>query len=95
MHGRAYHRINAANRFIADAKQAMYFLLIAPDGITAMTTPSDKPRLSKTSLQALEEAEQRRQKRSKTEPPKEYGGPKGVEPTRYGDWERKGIASDF
>ena len=24
-----------------------------------------------------------------------YGGPKGPEPTRYGDWERKGIASDF
>ena len=27
--------------------------------------------------------------------PKETGGPKGPEPTRYGDWERKGIASDF
>jgi hypothetical protein len=26
---------------------------------------------------------------------KEYQGPKGPEPTRYGDWERKGIASDF
>ncbi len=25
----------------------------------------------------------------------EYGGPKGPEPTRYGDWERKGISSDF
>jgi len=25
----------------------------------------------------------------------ELGGPKGLEPTRYGDWERKGIASDF
>ena len=25
----------------------------------------------------------------------EIGGPKGPEPTRYGDWERKGIASDF
>ena len=27
--------------------------------------------------------------------PKEVGGPKGPDPTRYGDWERKGIASDF
>ena len=27
--------------------------------------------------------------------PKEYGGPKGPEPTRYGDWERNGIVSDF
>jgi len=26
---------------------------------------------------------------------KEFQGPKGPEPTRYGDWERKGIASDF
>jgi hypothetical protein len=26
---------------------------------------------------------------------KESGGPKGPEPTRYGDWERKGLASDF
>lgn len=27
--------------------------------------------------------------------PIESGGPKGLEPTRYGDWERKGIAVDF
>ena len=26
---------------------------------------------------------------------KEFQGPKGPEPTRYGDWEKKGIASDF
>lgn len=25
----------------------------------------------------------------------ETGGPKGLEPTRYGDWERKGRAIDF
>ena len=25
----------------------------------------------------------------------EQGGPQGPEPTRYGDWERKGIAVDF
>ncbi|MBT3305287.1 MAG: DUF1674 domain-containing protein [Alphaproteobacteria bacterium] len=31
-----------------------------------------------------------------SEPPvKETGGPKGLEPTRYGDWERKGRAVDF
>ncbi len=29
------------------------------------------------------------------ERPKEFGGPKGPEPTRYGDWERKGRAVDF
>jgi len=27
--------------------------------------------------------------------PGEVGGPAGPEPTRYGDWERKGIVSDF
>lgn len=27
--------------------------------------------------------------------PPESGGPKGQEPTRYGDWENKGIAWDF
>jgi hypothetical protein len=26
---------------------------------------------------------------------KEFQGPKGPEPTRYGDWENKGLASDF
>jgi len=28
-------------------------------------------------------------------PPREIGGPKGPEPTRYGDWERNGRVSDF
>ncbi|HLQ85467.1 MAG TPA: DUF1674 domain-containing protein [Salinisphaeraceae bacterium] len=27
--------------------------------------------------------------------PPEFGGPKGPEPTRYGDWERNGRCSDF
>lgn len=27
--------------------------------------------------------------------PKEIDGPSGLEPTRYGDWERKGRATDF
>jgi hypothetical protein len=27
--------------------------------------------------------------------PKETGGPKGPEPTRYGDWEQKGRCTDF
>jgi hypothetical protein len=27
--------------------------------------------------------------------PGEHGGPKGPEPTRYGDWERKGRCVDF
>ena len=27
--------------------------------------------------------------------PAEYGGPKGLEPTRYGDWEKAGRCIDF
>lgn len=27
--------------------------------------------------------------------PEEIGGPEGPEPTRYGDWERKGLCVDF
>ncbi len=27
--------------------------------------------------------------------PREIGGPKGLEPTRYGDWERNGRCIDF
>jgi hypothetical protein len=27
--------------------------------------------------------------------PEEFGGPKGPEPTRYGDWERDGRCVDF
>lgn len=27
--------------------------------------------------------------------PREIGGPEGLEPTRYGDWERNGRCSDF
>ena len=33
-------------------------------------------------------------KKSKTKA-KEIGGPKGPEPTRYGDWEKKGRCIDF
>ena len=46
---------------------------------------------------ALAEAEARRQAAAMTAKPmpKEFQGRKGPEPTRYGDWENKGIASDF
>ncbi len=32
---------------------------------------------------------------SSGERPKEIGGPKGLEPTRYGDWEKRGRCIDF
>lgn len=31
----------------------------------------------------------------KPAPPPEYGGRKGLEPTRYGDWENNGKCVDF
>jgi len=43
---------------------------------------------------ALAEAEERRRQAKPPLPP-EKGGRDGPEPTRYGDWEKKGIASDF
>jgi hypothetical protein len=63
---------------------------------TAATVPERKP-LSPAAKRALAEAEARRQAAEADAHPaaKESGGPKGPEPTRYGDWENKGIASDF
>ena len=53
-------------------------------------------RLTPAARRALEEAAQRKAQAARdAERPAEQGGPKGLEPTRYGDWERKGIASDF
>ena len=33
--------------------------------------------------------------KTQTSAPVEVGGPKGPEPTRYGDWEKAGRCSDF
>jgi len=58
-------------------------------------TAGKKP-LSEAARRALAEAEARRAAAEGVKPgPKEFGGPKGPEPVRYGDWEKKGIASDF
>ncbi len=62
--------------------------------------PEQISNLRPEAQRALAEAEERRRKtaeRDRNTPPKpaEIGGPAGPEPTRYGDWERKGIASDF
>jgi hypothetical protein len=52
-------------------------------------------RIAEAAARANAEAQARRAKETKKELPPELGGPKGPEPTRYGDWEKKGIASDF
>lgn len=58
--------------------------------------PKETKALSPAARRALAEAEARRVAAATEAPrPVEHQGPKGPEPTRYGDWERKGIASDF
>ncbi|HTC84302.1 MAG TPA: DUF1674 domain-containing protein [Rhizomicrobium sp.] len=56
-------------------------------------------RIAEAGKRAKAEADARRaqkdKEQNKKELPPELGGPKGPEPTRYGDWERKGIVSDF
>lgn len=56
--------------------------------------------LSEPARRALQEAADRRAQQeaaqaagSQADP--EHGGPRGPEPTRFGDWEKKGIAVDF
>jgi hypothetical protein len=51
--------------------------------------------LSAVARRALEEAAARRAAVEAAASTPEQGGPKGPEPTRFGDWERKGIAVDF
>lgn len=54
-------------------------------------------RLTDAARRALAEAEARRQayRAAEAEMVKEIGGRGGKEPGRYGDWEVKGIATDF
>jgi len=72
----------------------------APKTESAAETPTRRP-LPPAAQRALAEAEARRAAAKENNPehdpntPKEVNGPKGPEPTRYGDWEIKGIASDF
>jgi hypothetical protein len=67
---------------------------------SAADAPARKP-LSPAAQRALAEAAARRAEADRLAAeaaksrPRELHGPKGPEPTRYGDWENKGIASDF
>jgi hypothetical protein len=61
--------------------------------------PADKPSTEKIltpeARRALAEAEERRKREPDLRLPKEVNGRAGPEPTRYGDWEHKGLTSDF
>lgn len=55
-----------------------------------------KERIAAAAARALAEADARRKAaQGAPPPPKELGGRNGPEPTRYGDWEKKGLAVDF
>jgi hypothetical protein len=58
--------------------------------------PQLKPR-PPAAERALAEAAARRTEieRKAADRAKEIGGPSGPEPTRYRDWEKKGLTSDF
>jgi hypothetical protein len=61
-----------------------------------MVSKAEKERrIKEAAARALAEAEERRNRADAKQLPKEAGDRKGPEPTRYGDWEKKGIASDF
>ena len=57
--------------------------------IQATEPNSDSPELSEKANEKQQESG------ASIKAPREIGGPKGPEPTRYGDWERGGRCSDF
>jgi hypothetical protein len=73
--------------------------MAASDDRAAKAAQPAAPRkpLSPAAERALAEAARRRaeSERKAADRPKEFGGPSGPEPTRYGDWEKKGLTSDF
>ncbi len=66
-----------------------------PAEASSEARPSQAPRkLSPAAARALAEAEARRAQPAPQAPP-EFNGRDGPDPVRYGDWEVKGVASDF
>jgi hypothetical protein len=62
--------------------------------------PNAKKDLTPQAQRALAEAEARRRladarRAAGPKAPMEIGGRDGPDPTRYGDWEKNGLASDF
>lgn len=57
----------------------------------------ERPALSEAAKRALAEAEERRRAKAAgiADGTLEIGGRNGPEPVRYGDWEVKGLATDF
>jgi hypothetical protein len=76
----------------------MFVCLTAMPYVGRMSDETPKKKLTPEAERALAEAAARRaeaEKQAQEPRAAEHQGPKGPEPTRFGDWERKGIASDF
>ncbi len=58
-------------------------------------TKDKAQRIKDAANRALKEAAAREAAAPQKDLPPELGGRDGPEPTRFGDWERKGIISDF
>jgi hypothetical protein len=66
-----------------------------PETVPAPQEPASRE-LSPAAQRALAEAAERRAAReAEATRPTEFGGQKGPDPARYGDWEKNGIVSDF
>jgi hypothetical protein len=67
-----------------------------PDETVPPGKPAQEPALTPEAERALKEAAERRAaQEAEVAAAKEFKGRKGPEPVRYGDWEVKGIVSDF
>ena len=78
----------------------MYALCRQGQAVMDQTKKASSPeeiaaRIAEAAQRANQEAEARRAAAKPLHLPPEKGGPKGLEPTRYGDWEKKGLISDF
>jgi hypothetical protein len=65
--------------------------------VTERAEPKPEARLTPAARRALAEAEARRKliDEKTAAAPREEGGRGGLDPARYGDWEIKGLTSDF
>jgi len=70
---------------------------VSPPQTVSPEVPGAAPgkTLSPAARRALEEAAARRAAEQAAALPTEKGGRDGPEPTRFGDWEKKGVAVDF
>lgn len=86
------HENDASN----DAGGAEDSPALSPEQVPEIPGAAPGKQLSPEAIRALQEAEARRQAAPRQDLPTEIDGRRqGEEPTRYGDWEKKGLAVDF